>query len=682
MSVSETNYQFAIPHKILPRPDWVHDISAEDVEVADYESPFVYTLVDYQIRALEGSVTSFQRTKVKISDESAIESMSQHLYDVVPGSQTIEFHRCEITRNGKTIDCLDADNIRCMQRETALESHVSTENLTVELIVDDLRVGDTLHLETSFVETENEHPLYGKYFRDSYRLSWSCFVALQSIRVSNESTKEIAIQHIDSAKKIDKTDFLAPGASFEDQWHNLLPKKQGHSMPAHYWPPYVMVSSKAEWQTISSYMHSYYSNVGATNEKLELSNIDDLNIAGASDESIISCIRFVQDNIRYRSESGGIFSHTPKTAAKTLKRRTGDCKDKSNLLVTMLSGLGVQANLALVNTSLRDGVESLQPSPFLFNHMIVQFMWKDKIYFVDATIQKQAGGLEQLSVLNFKKALPITASGSGLADLYFDNTKEVFSLIHTVDFRSSENEKPTVEILRKYSRQRANNMRYFFASSQMSLLEESYLDSTASELDVKLTSVSSLSIVEDDLISNTLSTREVYQIETPLDDIKNGRLAVETNFHEDLHIPDTNRNPVEIELDGILNHQINVRYDNKPDADGEKFECTTDWYLYKDKVTRTGNDLHFEMTLHPGSKEIVQLAQMDALRVKTDSISARSMSGFPVQLLSTSTLLYYLALPALVLFLGVAIMSQRYFLAATLGLSSLYLLKDFIGTKK
>jgi hypothetical protein len=79
--------------------------------------------------------------------------------------------------------------------------------------------------------------------------------------------------------------------------------------------------------------------------------------------------RFVQDHVRYVAIELGIGGFQPHVADEVLKRRYGDCKDHTALLVAMLKVIGIRSHYVLVNT--RRGVVEDGPDPeMLFNHVI------------------------------------------------------------------------------------------------------------------------------------------------------------------------------------------------------------------------------------------------------------------------------------------------------------------------
>jgi len=564
---------------------------------------------------------------VSINDESCIEDLSQYLYELEPESEHLSIHCCTITRNNKEIDALDSDNIRSMQREAGLERHVSSDRLTVELIIDDLRVGDIINIETTKTQYCGEHPLYGHYIKQSVRATWSVAVGLQSISVTNNTKEKSLIAHqLDTAKSLDNKIIVKPGESYADQWENTTPEAAYSCEPSDFWPRCVLVSSESDWPAVSKHLHSFYLEQGVVNSPLDTSDIEELDLTNANEETILNCIRFVQDSIRYRSETNGIFSHTPKAPAKTLKRRTGDCKDKSNLLVTLLNVIGVEAELALVNTSLEYGIDKLVPSPFLFDHMIVRLTWQGKNYFVDATSQKQGGTLDKLEQLRYGKALILKDNGGDLMDVPFQNDFLVYDLKHKFDLRS-ENSTPTVEVIRTYHHNRANTTRFYFASSNMKTIENDCLEALSEHLEITLKAIEPIHVLSDNLQENILVARELYQIETPLNEIENGVLNVRTTFYSDLEVPATNANPVELTLDGTQEHSIEVIYDNDISSTAESFNCESEWFNYEDEYSLNKNVANFRTKLSPG-KSIIPIDKLDEHREHYKSLQNRSGNQF------------------------------------------------------
>src|SRR5688500_15976321 len=123
------------------------------------------------------------------------------------------------------------------------------------------------------------------------------------------------------------------------------------------------------------------------------------------EQRTVAALRFVQDEIRYLGIELGRYSHQPTSPAKVFARRFGDCKDKSLLLATLLKSMGVDAVPALVHSSEGKSLDAKQPSPFAFDHVIVQAKPAGKTYWCDTTISYQRGGLHKYYEPPYERAL-------------------------------------------------------------------------------------------------------------------------------------------------------------------------------------------------------------------------------------------------------------------------------------
>ncbi len=79
---------------------------------------------------------------------------------------------------------------------------------------------------------------------------------------------------------------------------------------------------------------------------------------------------FVQSDVRYVAIELGVGGHQPHAAAEVFNHHYGDCKDKANLLITMLKEIGVDSYAVVINT-VRGSVSATTPPDLNFNHAIV-----------------------------------------------------------------------------------------------------------------------------------------------------------------------------------------------------------------------------------------------------------------------------------------------------------------------
>ena len=111
----------------------------------------------------------------------------------------------------------------------------------------------------------------------------------------------------------------------------------------------------------------------------------------------MSALQWVQDDVRYLGFEEGVNGHRPRTPSATLANGYGDCKDKSLLLQTVLSEMGVTSYVALVNTKTGDLLDQTLPAVTLFDHAIVMAEIDGRNVFMDPTSTYQRGGLENFA---------------------------------------------------------------------------------------------------------------------------------------------------------------------------------------------------------------------------------------------------------------------------------------------
>ncbi len=104
-----------------------------------------------------------------------------------------------------------------------------------------------------------------------------------------------------------------------------------------------------------------------------------------TDEDKINAIfNFVSQNVRYIAVLLGPHTYKPHVASEIFKKRYGDCKDKTVLLLTMLKIAGIEGKPALVPANGKYFDDTV-PSLNAFNHIIAVVPAKDKYFWLDAT---------------------------------------------------------------------------------------------------------------------------------------------------------------------------------------------------------------------------------------------------------------------------------------------------------
>jgi len=100
--------------------------------------------------------------------------------------------------------------------------------------------------------------------------------------------------------------------------------------------------------------------------------------------------RYVQKSLNYHAIEFGPRGRIPRTAAETIQRKQGDCKDHSVLLHQLLTAAGIPSQLVLVDTDWN--VDEEIPTLDQFNHMIVRIPDLKPFPYVDPTAKDEKAG--------------------------------------------------------------------------------------------------------------------------------------------------------------------------------------------------------------------------------------------------------------------------------------------------
>jgi len=286
-------------------------------------------------------------------------------------------------------------------------------NLTAVLRVPDLRVGDEIEFGATIRTSDPTlgkngagllflapEPSPGRYL---LRLSWE-----EQSKPTVKPTSEMAAVAQQSGNAINYR-FDNPGS--------LAPPKD--APPRYKWQRIVEYSTFNDWQGISRLFFPIYADASRLNPKSALKQ-EAARIAATRTTPLdraAAALKLVQQDIRYIYVGLNGGNLTPTSADETWKRRYGDCKAKTVLLLALLRELGVEAEAVLVNNNIDlDGLGERLPSPRMFDHVLVRARIDGKAYWLDGTLPAVAPPMVE-PVIPYQWLLPLTGPGSGLEQI-------------------------------------------------------------------------------------------------------------------------------------------------------------------------------------------------------------------------------------------------------------------------
>ena len=346
----------------------------------------------------------------QVNDPAALGQLGQVSIFFTPAYQRLLLHKVLILRGTGFIDHTASVQVRFLQREAQLEQGIYSGVITATMLLPDVRVGDTLHLQYSI---EGANPIFGNRYANVLPWEQAAPVQVRRITLSHPESRLLrwrwmgGVTPSPAGLETPVESRTADGMRrlrFEQrdvaaiEVEPMLPR--GFA-PVHW----LQFSEFQDWADVSRWADALFAVDTPLPEEMT-PVMQRLMRLPTRAEQASAALQWVQSEIRYYSVSLGESSHRPHAPAEVLRNRYGDCKDKSFLLMRMLQSLGMQARPVLASLSAPQRPGRMLPSPLAFDHAVVQLRLDGRDYYLDPTrlgqrspLDRIGQGLEEASVL-------------------------------------------------------------------------------------------------------------------------------------------------------------------------------------------------------------------------------------------------------------------------------------------
>jgi len=357
-------------------PDWL--VAAAARNPSGVGRAHAVVLHDEQIIAVPGrgrTVTTTRRAIRIVSREAAEDAMAGRSY--VRGTSEVKgFKAWTLGADGKVVRKWDRKDAADVSDLDASLGQLYTEYRHLLISDDAIAPGETFAWE-AVVE---EDPLFAQWqwwFQDQYPCALSRF----ELRLPEGLDVRTRAAHLD-ATRTERN----PGA-WSWEMRDIPARPQEPLTPRR--PdlgPYLCVEAASsagdrsaaglafrDWPAVSRWAQALAAPQGAVTPPIAAAAAGLVASAGDSLARIAAIARYVQ-RLNYVSidlNIGRGWGYRPHDAQTVLGAGYGDCKDKANLLCTLLRAAGHEAWLMPVYSGNRDHVDSAWASPGQFNHCIV-----------------------------------------------------------------------------------------------------------------------------------------------------------------------------------------------------------------------------------------------------------------------------------------------------------------------
>lgn len=409
--------------RAAPLPAWAQPLAA--VPDSKRSDPLVIRLAETQfhVGARPEVLVNFAE---QANDSASLGSIGQFPLIFDPEYQTLRLHKLLVLRGKEVLDRTAQANVRFLQRETSLDQGMYAGALTAMFLLDDIRVGDTMQITYSI---EGQNPVFGGVYADSASWDRSEPVELRRVWLIHPVQRKIAWRQLGDFN----TTKLQPEISESDGVRRLKFEERGLEviegevfMPSDYVSHrFLQFSEYADWNAVARWAAAMFPPVSDLPPELQ-SLLGRLRKLPSKEAQAVAALEWVQGEIRYFSVSLGESSHRPHPPAEVLKRRFGDCKDKTYLLVTLLNALGIEAHPLLLSTATPRFPARLAPTSMVFDHVIVAARIQGASYFLDGTRLGQHGQIAKLGpVFPNAKGLLVDPATQDLIDLSYPQLREL-----------------------------------------------------------------------------------------------------------------------------------------------------------------------------------------------------------------------------------------------------------------
>lgn len=494
-----------------PEPAWVdHEVASPPANIPTdkVEGGAYPVLIDFEENCVLKVHEFFCHEAYYVVNEQGVPAVSEIDIDFDPSYQQPVLNFVRIRRGNKTIDALMGTPIRVIQREKNLEQQVYDGSLTALLLLPDVRVGDLVEYGYTL---RGENPALSGHYYSRFPVNTGHPVGQYHRRLLWPKGKPLAILNEGGAPPPKVADL--PG-EVEYRWvvQHRDASEIEDGLPSWYDPfPVAQMSSCGSWSEVARWAVGLYQ-PSIRPGPLVAAKVEEIRRRCRDDESrAIAAIRFVQDEVRYLGIEFGNGSLRPTGPGVVIRRRFGDCKDKTFLLVTMLRQLGISSDPALVNTIYRGRITGWLPACGAFDHAIVRIIHGRDTCWVDPTVQSQRGrSLKRWRLASFGCALVVAPGTSGLSPIPAWETGPPLTTIHktleTNDYRDSTR----LTVVTEYRGVDADDTRYHFHDAGRDGLSKGYLDFYA-KVYPGIKERAPLQIDDDDE-ANVIKTVESYSI--------------------------------------------------------------------------------------------------------------------------------------------------------------------------
>jgi len=403
-------------------PEWVRPVARPKDDGSMAQAPSKILLRNHQLKFTSTGLDSYVESFTRLQTAQGLQAFGSLAFPWKPDTDVLTVHKFNLIRGDKVIDVLaSGQKFEVLRRENNLEYAALDGVLTAAIQPSGMEVGDIVNFAFSI---HHQEPLS---LSPDFVLAGFDIVPISRVDVRATWDKSLPLRW-QATEEVKGAKVSNSGNQVELTWtaDNLGPITQPTNVPLRFWrEPRIVFSLNPSWNDLSRKLAPLFVTAARIDAASPLM-AEVQKIASSTKDPVArleAALKLTQDQVRYVFLGMGEGGIKPASADETWKRRFGDCKAKSALLIGLLRELKIPAEAVAVNTSAGDILGGELPILAGFDHVIVRATVGGKKYWLDGTV---SGSWQRanMAMPNYYWGLPLTERGEGLLQMIAEPAAE------------------------------------------------------------------------------------------------------------------------------------------------------------------------------------------------------------------------------------------------------------------